>query len=80
LRTFSKSDRREIGELIEKVRNSFGNPHAQGGIGLRALGQGLYECRHGLSSRLVFAAYPGLLYIHMFGTHDEVRRFLKAQR
>ena len=80
LRTYSKSERKEIGELIEQVRDSFGNPHAHGGIGVRALGQGLYECRHGLSLRLVFAAYRGLLYFHIIGTHDEVRRFIKAHQ
>ena len=80
LRTYSKSERKEIGELIERMRDSFGDPHAHRGVGVRALGQGLYECRHGLSLRLVFAAYRGLLYFHTIGTHDEVRRFLKARR
>ena len=80
LRGFSKAERKEIGELIEQVRDSFGNPHAHAGSGIRALGQGLYECRHGLALRLIFAAYPGLLYFHVIGTHDEVRRFLRAHR
>jgi len=80
LRTYSRADQKEIGRLIERVRDSFGEPHARGGIGIRALGQGLYECRHGLSLRLVFAAYRGLLYFHTIGTHDEIRRFLKAHR
>jgi len=78
LRSFSKSERKEIGKLIEQVRDSFGSPHAHAGVGIRALGQGLYECRHGLALRLVFAAYRGLLYFHMIGSHDEVRRFLKS--
>ena len=78
LRTWPKPERKEIGELIERVRDSFGKPHAHSGTGVRALGQGLYECRHGLSLRLVFAAYRGLLYFHTIGTHDEVQRFLKA--
>lgn len=78
LRAYSKSERKEIGALIEQVRDSFGNPHAHGGIGVRALGHGLYECRHGLSLRLVFAAYSGLLYFHTIGTHNEVQRFLKG--
>lgn len=78
LRTLSKAERKEIGELIERVRDSFGNPHAHSGTGIRTLGRGLYECRHGLSLRLVFAAYRGLLYFHILGNHDEVQRFLKA--
>ena len=80
LRTCSREERKDIGELIERVRNDFGNPHTHGGVGIRALGQGLYECRYGLSLRLVFAAYDGLLYFHIVGTHDEVRRFLRAHR
>jgi len=80
LRNSSKTERKEIGELIEQVRDSFGNPHAHAGTGIRALGQSLYECRHGLSLQLIFAAYPGLLYFHMIGSHDEVRRFLKSHR
>jgi len=80
LRTYSKSERKVIGDLIEQVRDSFGDPHAHGGSGIRALGQGLYECRHGLALRLIFAAYSGLLYFHMIGTHDEVRRFLQSHR
>ena len=80
LRSFSKAERKEIGGLIEEVRDAFGNPHAHAGTGIRALGQGLYECRHGLSLRMIFAVYPGLLYFHMIGTHDEVRRFLKSHR
>jgi hypothetical protein len=80
LRSFSKTERKEIGELIERVRDSFGKVHAHTGTGIRALGRGLYECRHGLSLRLVFAAYRGLLYFHTIGTHDEVQRFLKAHR
>ena len=80
LRGFSKSERQAIGALIEAVRESFGNPHAHRGTGTRALGQGLYECRLGLSVRMVFAAYHGLLYFHMLGNHDDVQRFLKAHR
>jgi hypothetical protein len=80
LRSYSKAERKEIGALIERVRVSFGDPHTHGGIGVRALGQGLYERRRGLSLRLVFGAYRGLLYFHTIGTHEEVRRFLKAHR
>jgi hypothetical protein len=45
-----------------------------------SLGHGLYECRHGLTLRLVFAAYRGLLYFHIIGSHDDVRDFLMAHR
>ena len=80
LRESVKKERKSIGERIEEVRAGFGNPHLHRGAGIRALGRGLYECRHGLALRLVFSAYRGLLYFHMMGDHDEVQRFLKAHR
>ena len=79
LRALPKKERKSVGELIEKVRVGFGNPHLHQGAGVRALGHGLYECRHGLSLRLTFSAYRRLLYFYMIGDHGEVRRFLKTQ-
>jgi hypothetical protein len=39
----------------------------------------VYECRVGLALRLIFTREnPLLLYFHMIGTHDDVRRFLKS--
>jgi hypothetical protein len=78
LRAFDKDQRREIGELIEKVRINFGQPHLHGGAGLRALRSGVYECRLNLRQRLVFTLEPGSLYFHFMGNHDEVNRFLKS--
>ena len=80
LRALTKKERKGTGEVIEQVRAGFGHPHLHRGTGIRALGRGLYECRHGLAVRLVFSAYRGLLYFHMMGDHDEVQRFLKAHR
>ena len=78
LRAFDKDQRRLIGELIEKVRVSFGQPHLHGGMGLRALRSGVYECRLNLRQRLVFTLEFGSLYFHFMGNHDEVNRFLKC--
>ena len=78
LRSFDKDQRRLIGELIEKVRISFGQPHLHGGTGLRALRSGVYECRLNLRQRLVFTLEPGSLYFHFLGNHNEVNRFLKS--
>jgi hypothetical protein len=77
LRSLNKDQRRSIGELIEKVRVSFGHPHLHGGTGMRALRADVYECRLNLRVRLVFTLEPGALYFHFMGNHDEVNRFLK---
>ena len=77
-RSLDKDQRRAIGELIEKVRAGFGQPHLHGGTGLRALRSGVYECRLNLRQRLVFTLESGSLYFHFMGNHDEVRHFLKS--
>jgi len=78
LRAFDKDQRRQIGELIEKVRASFGQPHLHSGTGLRALKSGVYECRLNLRQRLVFTREPGSLYFHFMGNHNDVNRFLNS--
>ncbi len=55
-----------------------GKPHEHAGIGLRKLGASFFEGRSGLRLRLIFEVLPGgILYFHLLGDHEEVRRFLK---
>jgi hypothetical protein len=59
-------------------------PHLHSGIGIRDLSPKgsrlrVYECRLGRALRLIFTLErPSLLYFHMIGTHDDVRRYLKS--
>jgi mRNA-degrading endonuclease RelE of RelBE toxin-antitoxin system len=78
LRALDKDQRRTIGELLEKVRLSFGQPHLHSGTGLRSLKSGVYECRLNIRQRLVFTVEPSSLFFHFMGNHDEVIRFLKS--
>lgn len=77
LRALPKAERVKIGAILNRLRTSFGRPHEHRGLGVRSLGAGVYECRHGLALRLVFQVEAGTLYVHFMGTHDEVRRFLR---
>ena len=53
-------------------------PHNHRGLGIRDLGNGFYECRKGLKTRLIFERLtPRNLYFHVIGNHDDVKRFLK---
>lgn len=47
------------------------------GLGLKKLGQGVYEFRAGLALRGVYVEEGELLALTLLGSHDEVRRFLK---
>ena len=77
IRSLPKAERKRIGELIEKIGNSFGSPHLRRGSGIRDLGNNTFECRLGLQTRLVFINHPQYLYFCLIGNHDAVRKFLK---
>jgi mRNA-degrading endonuclease RelE of RelBE toxin-antitoxin system len=84
LRDLPKAERHRIDEIIRHVQESFGQPHQHSGTGIRNLtAKGsrypVYECRVSKSIRLVFSVPEiSILYFHIMGTHDEVRRFLKS--
>jgi mRNA-degrading endonuclease YafQ of YafQ-DinJ toxin-antitoxin module len=73
-----------VGKLIQSVQDNFGKPHLHFGMGIRDLSPkrshlNVYECRIGRGLRLIFTLEPpSLLYFHMIGNHDEVRRFLRS--
>ena len=81
-----KPDRKRVGEIIRRVQEDFGRPHLHSGLGIRDLSPGgkrlgVYECRVSRPLRLVFTLErPSLLYFHIIGTHDEVKRFLRSFR
>jgi mRNA-degrading endonuclease YafQ of YafQ-DinJ toxin-antitoxin module len=84
LRSCPKVERKQVGALIQRLQESFGDPHLHSGIGIRDLSPKgnrlrVYECRLGRALRLIFTLErPSLLYFHMIGTHDDVRRYLKS--
>jgi hypothetical protein len=47
------------------------------GLGLKKLGQGIYEFRVGLALRGVSVEEGATLALVLLGSHDEVRRFLR---
>ena len=48
------------------------------GLGLKKLGQGVYEFRVGLALRGVWVEEGPLVALALLGSHDEVRRFLQG--
>ncbi len=69
---------KEVAATLRLLQEGFGNPHAHAGLSIRKLGKRLYECRTGLSWRLVFLAEKGLLTFVFAGDHDEVQNFLRG--
>ena len=58
---------------------AYGRPHLHTGIGLRIIGD-FIECRDALDYRLLFQRDRGSLVFRFYGTHDEVRAFLRNRR
>ena len=69
----------EANRIIAAVSESFGQPHAHSGLGLRKLGRRSYEARIGLQWRVVFLHTGDTLTAFDIMTHDEVRAWLKGQ-
>jgi hypothetical protein len=78
LRELPKTERVEcllpLCELIE----SFGRPHAHSGLGIRNLGNKLFECRGSLALRFIFQDRPADLFVSFLGNHDEVKTLLRS--
>ena len=64
-------------KLIE-LGDAFGKPHAHSGLGIRKLRADLFECRVGLSLRILFRASPDALILRFIGSHDEVQKYLRT--
>ena len=70
----------EVSATLRLVLEGFGRPHAHTGLGIRKLGEHLYECRTGLAWRLVFEARKGVLTFDFAGDHDGVQNYLRGKR
>jgi len=72
-----KSERAECLLASCKLAERFGRPHAHSGLGIRKLGNKLFECRAGLALRFVFQDRPTDLFVSFLGDHGEVKSLLR---
>ncbi len=78
-RPFEKNAQESIAKVIRLLPTVVEDPHAHLGAGLRKLHpSGIWEARVGLNLCFVFAVDGDLLTLDRIGTHDEIRRSLKA--
>jgi hypothetical protein len=61
-----------------ELTESFGRPHVHSGLGIRKLGNRLFECRGSLALRFIFQDRADDLFISFLGNHDEVKALLKS--
>ena len=78
LRELPKSERAECLLALCELTESFGRPHAHSGLGIRKLGNRLFECRAGLALRFIFQDRPTDLFVSFLGNHDEITALLRS--
>jgi hypothetical protein len=78
LRELPKTEKVECLLALCELTEIFGQPHVHSGLGIRKLGNKLFECRAGLALRLIFLDRPTDLFVSFLGNHDEIKALLKS--
>ena len=78
LRALPKEQCVEVVLTLLKLADAFGKPHEHSGLGIRKLRSDLFECRVGLSLRILFRASEDGIILRFIGNHDEVRKYLRT--
>ena len=78
LRELPKSERAQCLLALCELTESFGRPHVHSGLGIRKLGEKLFECRADLALRFIFQDRPSDLFVSFLGNHDEIKTLLKS--
>jgi hypothetical protein len=77
LRQLPKSERVECLLALCDLAEGYGQPHVHSGLGIRKLGNKLFECRGNRDLRLVFQDRGSELFVSFLGNHDEIRTLLR---
>lgn len=80
LKHLPKGEKTECLLALCDLTEAFGRPHVRGGLGIRKLGERLFECRGSLGLRFVFQDRPTDLFVSFLGNHDEVKTLLRSGR
>jgi putative component of toxin-antitoxin plasmid stabilization module len=63
---------------VERLIAGFEVGQLPSGVGLKAIGHGLWELRAGLADRVVFTRSGDVVEFLLAGNHDEIRRLLRG--
>jgi hypothetical protein len=78
LRELPKSEKTECLLALCELVESFGRPHIHSGLGIRKLGNKLFECRGSLTLRFIFQDRPADLFVSFLGNHDEIKALIRT--
>ena len=77
LRSLPKNERVECLLALCELTDVFGRPHVHSGLGIRKLGERLFECRGNVALRFIFQNRPSDLFVSLLGNHDEIKALLR---
>ena len=77
LRRLPKNERVECLLALCDLIDNFGQPHVHSGLGIRKLGNKLFECRGNRDLRFIFLDRGDALFVSFIGNHDEIRTLLR---
>jgi len=70
------AQRRAVQEALEQLVAAFETGQVPVGLGLKQLRPGLWECRAGLSERMLFFRHRHTVECLLAGDHDEIKQAL----
>ena len=71
-------ERSECWDALLQLTESFGRPHIHSGIGIRKLGDFLFECRGNRDLRFLFLNLSDCIEVRFLGNHDQVRKEIRG--
>ena len=78
LKRLDPSRKARVQGAIERLMACFETGEIPHGLGLKQLRPGLWECRAGLSDRVIFYRTVDRVEFLLVGSHDEIKQFLRS--
>ena len=78
LQELPKSERVKCLLALCELAETFGQPHVHSGLGIRKLGNKLFECRGSRALRFIFQDRPSDLFVSFLGNHAEITVLLRS--
>lgn len=78
LQSLPKNEKVECLLALCELADAFGRPYVHRGLGIRKLGDKLFECRGNVALRFLFQDRPADLFVSFLGNHDEIKKLLRS--
>lgn len=78
VRRLDSAQRHAVQEALERLTAAFETGQVPPGLGLKQLRPGLWECRAGLSERVLFFRHRDAVEFLLAGDHDAIKQALRT--